>query len=77
MSKDAAFFWYQASECGRRAKDATEPRRSYYENEARFWSRKAEKADADEARRKAAGCSDSLFSFLTKRCDGAGRNGRL
>jgi hypothetical protein len=43
-------------------------RKSYYENEARFWTQKAEKADADEAHRKAAGYSDSLFSFLTKRC---------
>jgi hypothetical protein len=68
MSSDSAFFWNQASECGRRAKDATEPRKSYYENEARFWTQKAEKADADEAHRKAAGYSDSLFGFLTKRC---------
>jgi hypothetical protein len=68
MSSDAAFFWHEASECGGRAKDATEPRRSYYEKEARFWSQRAEKADADEAHRKAAGYSDSLFSFLTKRC---------
>ena len=56
-SSDSLFFWHQASECGRRAKDATEPRRSYYENEARCWSQK-------EA--KAAGYSDSLFGFLTK-----------
>jgi hypothetical protein len=66
MSSDSAFFWYRASEYGRRAKDATEPRRSYYEKEARFWSQQAETADADEAHRKAAGYSDSLFSFLTK-----------
>jgi hypothetical protein len=68
MSTDSAFFWKQASECSRRAKDATEPRKSYYENEARFWTQKAEKADAGEAHRKAAGYSDSLFSFLTKGC---------
>jgi hypothetical protein len=68
MSSDSASFWYQARECGRRANDATEPRRSYYENEARFWTHKAEKADADEAHRKVAGYSDSLFSFLIKTC---------
>ena len=68
MSNDSVFFWYQASEYGRRAKDATEPRRSYYEKEVRFWTHKAEKADADEAHRKAAGYSDSLFGFLTKIC---------
>jgi hypothetical protein len=61
MSNNSAFFWYQASECGRRAKDATEPRRSYYEKEAGSWSQKAQKADADEAYRKAVGYSDSLF----------------
>jgi hypothetical protein len=67
MSRDSSAFWYQARESDRRAKDATdEPRRSYYEREARIWAQKARQADADEAYRNAPGYSDSLFGFLTK-----------
>jgi hypothetical protein len=60
---DSEFLWYQATEWDRRAKAASELRRSYYEKEAKFWTQKAEKADGAEASRNAPGYSDSLFGF--------------
>ena len=49
MTQKFAFYWGKVQECSRQAKDATEPgRKSFYEAQARAWTKIAEKIDANE-----------------------------